>query len=127
MKLDKLVEAAKAENWDLVDEQLPDVVKDYASVEWAYDSALSDNDGNVRDLGVSIIELADIPPANFKKMEYSLRQHMKQDDNPYVRFRCAFALAAHDSPDEEVVRVLNEATRDDDVADIAQNYLKKIE
>jgi hypothetical protein len=124
MVLNRLIQAAKEEDWDFVDKELPEFAKDPANIEWAYGVGLADSNGNVRDLGASILEIAKISPDRFGGMRDRITQHMKGDDNPYVRYRCAFALAAHGQANDQVRAVLMEATKDDDVAAIAKDYLK---
>jgi len=126
--LTELIEAARKEDWDLVDEKIPELVKDPSVVNWAYDSGIDDEDGNVRDFAASILEKARISKERFDDMRETIYGHMGSDSNKYVRFRSAFALAAHGvgSHRDEVERVLHEAEKDEDTADIARGYLGKI-
>lgn len=122
-----LVKAAKEEEWDYVDSKLP-TVKDYKQlVEWSFNKGIHDEDKNIRDLGISIIEKADIPEKEFMKMRPQIFKLMISDPNPYVRFRSAFALSAHGAGgySRHVKQALQEAEKDKDVRKIAKQYLKK--
>jgi HEAT repeat protein len=125
----ELIEAARREDWDYVDKRIPQVCNDRSYIEWARRNGINDPDGNVRDLAVSILEKADIPADEFRGMAEELHKLMVSDNNPYVRFRSAFALANHDPGNyrKEVVGVLEEAEKDEDVAALAKGYLKKME
>jgi hypothetical protein len=124
--LDKLVSAAKKEDWNFVDLNISKIKDKPDYIRWAYDKGIHDKDKNVRDLGVSILEKAEISKSRFDVMKEELLYLMKSDTNPYVRFRSAFALAAHGASNSEVKKVLLKAKKDPDVADIAAGYLKKI-
>jgi hypothetical protein len=124
----KLADAAKAENWDAVDAQIPTIVKNPIYVQWAYERALSSSNPNLKDLGASILEKAVIKESQFSKMRDKLFYRMMEETNQYVRYRSAFALAAHGpgTHKEEVIRVLQEASHDKDVGIFAKVYLKQL-
>jgi hypothetical protein len=124
----KLVEDAKAENWKAVDEQILEIVKNPIYVKWAYDTALADTNKHVRDLGASILEKAIIDEKQFSEMRDKLYQRMIFDSNMYVRYRSAFALAAHNPRryTAEVLAVINIAVHDKDIGESAKEYLKRL-
>lgn len=122
----KFIDAARKEDWDYLDAKIPELVKDSSNIDWAY-ANLEDTNPNIRDYGASLLEKAVIPKERFQKFNPRIRKHMVNDSNPYVRFRCAFALAAHNNIDEDVVRVLKLAKLDQDVSDIAEEYLSRIQ
>ncbi len=128
IEIEELVDAAKREDWDTIDDVIPKVCNTQSYIQWAYETGVEDKDGNVRDLAVSILEKAQIPSAHFRDIGKTLYGLMNSDDNPYVRFRAAFALAAHDMGDhgERVIEVLREAKKNPDVADLAEGYLSKV-
>lgn len=124
----KIKDAARDERWDYVDSKIPAIVKDSRFVDWAAKKGISSKNGNVRDLGVSIIEKADISFGAFPSLKDSLYALMKKDSNTYVRYRSAFALSAHGAGEyqKDVVGVLKKAAKDKDVSDIAKEYLSRI-
>lgn len=129
MTREELKKAAEAEDWETVDSEITEVVKDPSNIEWAYKTLIHDRNGNVRDLGVSILEKAHIPEKKFKEFRPTLYKIMTSDDNPYVRYRSAFALTVHGSGEykEDVQKVLHQAEKDKDVSDLAMEYLSQID
>jgi hypothetical protein len=127
-ELGKLLQAAREENWKLVDSIIPKIKSEEGYYRWAYDVGISYDDGNVRDLAVSIIEKSEIPAQAFSRMRSKLNQLMLGDSNKYVQFRAAFALANHGAGDykKAVLDKLNEATEDDDIKEIAIAYLRRV-
>lgn len=126
--LEELKKAAMRENWEFVDAGILRISKDSSYVDWAYRQGTRDLNGNIRDLAVSIIEAADIPEEKFSGMKGTLYALMKKDENPYVQFRSAFALAKHGAGKhrDKVMDKLREAEKDEDVSEIAKHYLKKL-
>ena len=124
MMIEDLIEAARQEDWVLIDGVLPSVCDKPEIVNWASVQGLKDSDGNVRDLAVSILEKTKVIPEEGGVAD-KLHELMGSDDNPYVRYRSAFALAAHKpvAYGEEVRGVLQEALQDSATADIAKGYL----
>jgi len=127
--LDKLMEAAKNEEWDKVDKNTPEAVKDPEIVNWAFERGLDNPNENIRDLAAGILEKAKIPVSKFSAMRPKLHEIMGGDKNPYARYRSAFALAAHNPGfyKPEVIKTLKEAEKDEDVSKIASSYLRKLE
>ncbi|MBU0466109.1 MAG: hypothetical protein KJ718_00080 [Nanoarchaeota archaeon] len=128
MGIEKLIDAAKKEDWETVDEQLPEVCEDPSVVSWAYNEGIKDDDGNIRDLAVSLLEKAPISESEFDDMRETVYGLMTSDLNKYVKFRAAFALAAHGvgSHKAEVEQLLHEAEKDNEIAKIARGYLAKV-
>ncbi len=119
LPLEDLRAAALREDWEAVDASLSAASnKEYEA--WALDGGLDDDDPNLRDLAVSILERS--PSALNDNTVQKLTTLMRNDDNPYVRFRSAFALCSHDLRTPEVELVLKAAESDPDVAEIALGY-----
>ena len=125
MTIDKLIEEAKNENWDLIDQQIPKIANEKDYVEWAK-IGLDNSDGNVRDFATSIF--GKYYNGSIEDIEEKLYHLMKTDENPYVRFRSAFALAYHNSKKDidKIREVLKEAFLDEDVSEIAKECLEKL-
>lgn len=121
---DNLVEAAQNEDWDNVDIHVPQFCNDPASVDWALKAGIIDDDGNVRDLAVSLIEKSDCQLENQNIDE--LKRRLNQDENPYVQFRAAFALFTHGDRSPEIIEKIRKALEDDAVKEIAKEYLSQI-
>ncbi len=126
--LSELMEAAKKENWDLVDKKIPEACKDEDIVKWAFERGLNNPDGNIRDLAASILTEADISSGKFTSMRDKLHKVMSSDSNIYAQYRSAFALANHGPGGyrNEVVQKLRQAEQDGDVSEIAKKYLRKL-
>lgn len=122
--LDKLLAAARQEDWDLIDQELPRTAQDSSFDQYAKE-LLNNNDPQARDLGASYFELC---PRELDKDTTSQLTHMLEADrNPYARYRSAFALFTHGNRTPSVVNMLREATTDPDVREIAQGYLDQLE
>ncbi|MBU4086642.1 MAG: HEAT repeat domain-containing protein [Nanoarchaeota archaeon] len=124
--MEDLIDAAKRENWKVVDRKLPEAAMKDANVVWAYTRGLKDSDGNVRDLAASLLAKANLSTREMQEAKPILRSVMMSDSNPYARYRSAFALAEHGDCSSSVVEVLREAAKDKDVSKIAKGYLKRI-
>jgi hypothetical protein len=127
-RIEELKKAARRGDWDFVDRRIAEIVDEPIYYKWAFLAGTGDLDGNVRDLAVSIIERSNIPEKEFAVMRMPLYQLMLEDDNIYVGFRAAFALANHGpgAYKESVIEKLGEARRDKDVESIARGYLNKL-
>ncbi len=123
-KLDDLISAAKNEDWRLVDRTIPQICNKKTYVEWAYKKGLKHLKDNVRDLAASILEKTKALTSGMKERLYYV---MKDDSNPYAKFRAACALAAHDRKyhSDEVKQALEIAKKDKGISGIAEGYLKK--
>jgi HEAT repeat protein len=124
MKMEDIINAARKENWEYVDSRIPRICDD-PKVQKKAAELLSDDDGNIRDLGASILGRAHNIPVKIKPILFNI---MKNDSNPYARYRSAFALAGHNPGryKKKVVTVLKEASCDKDVGDIAKEYLEML-
>jgi len=125
MNMEELISAALEKDWDRVDQEMPEVVQLPEAVNWAYDVGIYADNGDVRDLGVSIIELSVILPEKFEEKRERLFDMMQNDKNSYVQYRCAFAFVQHGVGDyqTEVEATLNRALKDKEVSAQAQRYL----
>lgn len=123
--IDLLIQAAKAEKWNLINKIIPEECNKKEVIAWATTKGIEDKDGNVRDLAVSILEKTKTLDKATKAKLLSL---MKNDSNDFVRYRSAFALAGHDPAyrKTEVLRILKEAAKNDEIKGIAQRYLHNI-
>ncbi len=120
LTLEELKDAAAREDWDSIDTALGDGERqDY--IEWARGGGMDDEDGNLRDLAVSILEKS--PDELGEDITEKLLSLMGNDENPYVRYRSAFVLYGHDIRNAGIEAVLQEALKDEDVAEIARGYL----
>jgi hypothetical protein len=124
-----LKDEARMERWDRVDLAIRRLVSDPRYYRWAAKTGINEANGDVRDLAVSIIEMAEIPAKEFDGMRGALFGRMMCDENEYVRYRSAFALAKHESGQykERVKVTLREASNDKDVGEIAKFYLRQME
>jgi|SRR3989344_804257 len=118
--LAELQTLAVAEEWDAIDHVLQGVADNDEYLGWA-ETAVENEDPNLRDLAISLFEKSsiDLKPT----VAEALTDHMRTDENPYVRFRSAFALFQHGSRDTNVINTIKRAPEDEDVANIAQSYL----
>jgi hypothetical protein len=126
MAMDDLILAATEENWKYVDDRIPKVCDNPKIQDRAVD--LLDNENpNLRDLGASIIEKAEIEPNKFFRIMPKLGAQL-DDEHPPAKYRAAFALANHMTGkyDTQVRRILIEARNDKDVGEIARGYLKRL-
>lgn len=119
---DRLEKAADDEDWDFVDAHIGEVCDDEECLSKARREWFHSKIGNRRNLGVSIYEKTEDKKA-FEKARSELKKLMTFDENPYVRFRSAFALFGHGYRTGAVVGVVKEAVKDEDVGEIAKNYL----
>ena len=124
MAMDDLIEAARRKDWDLVDERIPQVCNNPHVKKRAVE-LVNNSNGDVSDLGASILEKAKVLPRGSRQV---LLNAMRTNSNQYTRYHSAFALAAHKPGQyvKEVIGVLREAVSDKDVSGIARAYLKKV-
>lgn len=111
---------------------IPAIVHDPRYYRWALGEGVKDANTDVRDLAVSIIERSEIAPKDLFGAQRVLLDCMSSDENPYVRFRSAFALTNHrkgltHGEIDGIVNTLREASMDNDVGGIAKAYLQKLE
>lgn len=118
--LNEIKAMAANEDWDGVDTVIGSAANDPSFLVWA-EGGLEDEDGNLRDLAASLFEKTDTPLS--PGVTETLLSHVRHDDNPYASFRSAFALYRAGNRSPEVIKKLHEALEDEDVADIAKEYL----
>ncbi|MCF7866714.1 hypothetical protein K9L67_04790 [Candidatus Woesearchaeota archaeon] len=126
--INKLILAAETEDWDYIDKKILEITKKTEYAKWAFKQGIYDKNDNVRDLAVSIIEKSEIPIEKFDEMKNTLIELMKNDKNPYVKFRSAFSFVNHGQGkyDPLIKKTIEIATSDSDVKEIAKEYLSKI-
>ena len=127
MNMEDLINDAIKENWKSVDEKIPKICNKVKVQNMALRLS-ADKDGNVRDLGASILEKARIDSARFSRMRTPLSRVMRNDNNIYAKYRAAFALANHGPGEymQEVLELIKLASEDKEVSVIAKNYLRKL-
>lgn len=125
ISLEGLIDAAKAEDWGTVDENLPKMADKPGVISWSSEKGLDDEDENIKDLSVSIWEAAseEMP----EEIGAKLKEMMVNDEGVYVRFRSAFALFKHGNRNPGVIEKIKEALEDKDVKEIAEGYLSELE
>jgi hypothetical protein len=123
--IEEIISAAKNEQWDFVDKQIP-LVCNVPEVIDRSSELLTDSDGNLRDLGASILAKAKLSDKKYNQVRPTLFKNLG-DSHIYARYRAAFALAEHDQKpyDKEILNVLGEASEDPEVGEIAKKYSEK--
>jgi HEAT repeat protein len=126
MNMEDIIKAAIKENWDYVDEKISKVCND-SDVQDRAIGLLESENSNLRDLGASILAKAEITPDKFLVIRRKLG-FMLKDEHPYARYRAAFALAEHGAGNykTETLKVLKEASQDNDVGEIARRYIERL-
>lgn len=120
-----LLAAAHKEEWEKVDDNISKFCDDPVIIRWALTIGISNGDGNLRDLAVSIIEKSSCKLDEQNILD--LLQKLDQDENPYVRFRSAFALFTHGDKSEKVIKKIREAMQNNAVKEIAEGYLSQVD
>ena len=119
----RLWEAAKARDWELVDAEIASVIN-FHGVLWAAGrGGLGNSDPNIRDFAATILEKSpkiDYPLAP-DVLEF-MRDRMLNDSNKAVRLRLACAFFRRKFRDDEVLKIMDEAVRDPDVGPSAKEY-----
>src|SRR5581483_1424739 len=90
MTLDELVSAAQDEQWEVVDQSIPELADNPDIIKWVVSQGFINEDFNLRDLAASIIE-----QTNQKLNEGEIDNLTKlafTDPIPHVQYRSAFAL-----------------------------------
>jgi len=120
-ELKKLAESGKDADWEQIDAEIPKICNNPLYLERCGKLINNENEG-VRDLAVSILEKTKHLTGRNKKMLSIL---MKTDPNNYVKYRSAFALAAHGDMSNKIKNVLEQAKGDEATAEIAEGYLSQ--
>ncbi len=121
--LDDLMVAARVGQWDVVDENLSVLAIKEEVIKWSW-VGVDDEDDNIRDLAVSAIEQS--KQLLTEEQKEKLKSLMSGDTNPFVQYRSAFALFNRGDRSEEVVAKIREAATNEDVREIAENYLSQL-
>ncbi len=109
-------------DWDLVDDMVPFVANDPDYQVWAK-THLSDEEIDLRDLAATIFGSSSPELGIDEEVRKSLELGMEGDEDPYVRFRSACALAQHGNRDDGVKQTISSGLLDSDTADAAKKYL----
>lgn len=125
ISFDDLKAAAQKEDWETVDGQVESFCDQPDVIEWALGDGLKDEDGNLRDLAATLIQQSDCKLEEEDRT--TLMERLENDENPYVKFRAAFALFAHGDRSEQTINKIQEAAQDEDVEEIARGYLSQLE
>jgi len=125
MEFRELVQHALKEQWKQVNQEIPKVASDSKYIKWAMTKGIQDSHPNVRDLALSILEMAELTPKELKSLEKFLFIMMRKDPMNSVRYRAAFVLSSHDvkTNSEEIMNMLRTAMRDPDFKERAEAYL----
>jgi len=118
-----LVEAAKKEQWDIMDAQIPNFCNNEKIIYWSLQEGFEDENANVRDLAVSLLEKSKYELQDDDKTK--LHTALENDENVYVQFRAAFTLYNRGDRSEDVMNKMNEALDNTEVKEIAEKYLSQ--
>lgn len=114
-----LMYAASRGNWEKVDEGL---TTDLAARN--HETArglLDDMNPDIRDFAATVFEKS--TSAIDERTTKKLLDMVATDKHPYARYRAAFALYKRGDRSEPVMKAMEEAKGDKDVAEIAEGYL----
>lgn len=119
-----LVKESGEEKWEAIDELLPKLEIDEGVVDWIFEDGLKDQDGDVRDLAVSILNVHDSVSLDDPQKDYLLKI-MEEDTYHIVKYRSAIALFQRNIQDDypSVQEKVTEALGDPDLGDLAQQVL----
>lgn len=120
--LQQLIEYAKNEDWESMDKGIPSLCNDNEVISWSLELGITDENGNIRDLAVSLLEKSDYTLTEEDKTK--LMELMGNDKNIYVQFRAAFTLFNREYRSSEVLSKMQQALEDTDVQEIAKSYLQ---
>ena len=129
--INTIVDLAKEENWQKVDDLLSQHAGQQELFDWARGS-LSDPDSNLRDLAASILEQTNLPLEDVVIEGLFGLMGEVDENNPYPSFRAACALAKRYEDGRvlgkiaEVESKLQCFVEDEEVTEIAKGYLEKI-
>jgi len=126
--VNRLIDAAKAEEWKKVDELfIPELVErnDPYSVAWAVNRGLYDENENVRDAAASLLGKQPIPQDLIEVARLNLFSVAMSDPHVFAKYRAAIALAkiGADVYKDHVREVLLQAVQMEDVREPAQEAL----
>ena len=119
-----LEDAAKREDWNYIDSTVPNVSGNKNVIETAYKNWINDQDSNVRDLSMTVLEVAKMDEEEFCQIRDKVADRMLHDPSHIVKYRAAFTLAAHGAGryKDTVKQTIEEASSDPDVGGRAKKY-----
>lgn len=109
--LEEVIEAAKAEKWDVVDKAVNFSVNRDPPVYfmWAVSKGLKSREANLRDLACTIVQKRkNIDPERYSRIKPVLSEIITKFPNGYEALRAACAMVEHgyDGCEEQVVTTL---------------------
>jgi hypothetical protein len=122
---------ATREDWDKVDALLPELSNQQLTFSWA-GANLRCGDLNIRDLAASIMEQTEMPLQDANVVDLFWVMSQVEETNPYPSFRAACALAKRRADERIAIKIaevkdhLQNFTEDEDVSEIAQDYLGEL-
>jgi len=119
---ERLVEAAKNEDWDFVDGNINESHLTREQVDWVLQKGIYDEDQNVRDLAATILDRSDesLSQEEAEKVE----KVMAEDSYHIVKYRLTIALYKRGYKTPIVEKMMSESKEDPDVGGLAKNFLK---
>jgi hypothetical protein len=119
---EQLIEAARKENWEFVDENINESHLTRVQVDWALDMGLGDEDKNIRDLAATLLDKSNeaLNPEEMEKLE----KIMTEDSYHIVQYRIAIALYKRGNRNPLVVQMMKDAREDPDVGELACSYFE---
>ncbi len=95
---------------------------------WACNNGLKNEKTNFRTLAGYILEKAPVPENVLDKMASYVLEAMDGEDDINTKYRFAFALAAHKAKGckKQVIPVLEQALKDENVYAVAEKYLREL-
>jgi len=132
--LEQLTELAKNnqdEDWEIIDGKLGNYSDEEEFLKWSKKN-LSNEDSGLRDLAASILERSkhDLEDSDIDNLIALMNEN--DEENPYPSFRAACALATRcwekrvEKIIKDVIDKLELFVHDDNVSEIAKEYLQKI-
>ena len=117
-----LLEAAKREEWGLVDDNVGKLELTEERLKWILTVGIFDKDKNIRDFSATLLDQSDIVLTR-GDLEF-LEERMMEDSYDIVQYRLAIALYKRDYQTAEVEEMMQKAKDDPNVGEEAKKYLK---
>jgi len=121
VSFDRLIEAAKNNDWNFVDENINESHLTYEHIVWAIKDGLLNKDLNVRDLAATILDRSGEPLDSEDAKE--IEKIMLRETYHIVIYRLAIALYKRGIRNTAIERLMSEAKDDLDVGDLAKSFL----
>ena len=122
--LEQLIAEAERENWELIGPWITEAVST-KHIAWAKsknkEEGLLHMSAGVRDLAANFLDESDALLTE-EEQEWFV-EHMMHDPYHIVRYRLAIALYKRGNRSAEVVDMMQEATNDPEVGELAKSYL----